>query len=546
MVRSRRHPLIHGASVTGLGTLASRVLGMVREVATAAALGMSVGGVMDAFVLAFRIPNLFRRLFGEGALAVSYLPVVTAELERDRARAWQLVSVGLTWLTVILSVIVVLMEGGLALIWLFWGDVPRVRLVVGLSAVMMPYLLLICLAAQVSATLHALMRFTVPALAPALLNLTCLVALWGVAPYVASGPEAEAYVLAVAVIVSGVLQLVVQWPDLRSTGFRFDYYWSAARDNLYQVARGMVPMLIGLTITQINTLMDSLIAWGLSAPVSGAQQIGWLPGALAYPMQPGAVASIYYGERLYQFPLGLLGLAVATAIFPLLSRHAARGDHQRLGDDLTLGCRLVLLFGLPSSAGLVLLAMPLTELLYQHGQFTADDAVRAARMVALYGSGVWAYCASPVVVRGFYALGDRVTPVKIGAAVVGMNFALNLILVWPMAEGGLAAATALTAGIQVVLLLLVFSQRKSHLGWSSLAVTALRTAIATTAMSAAGYLTLHAIPATHRLNNELIRVLVPLAVSLAVYFGVYALIGREELRTLWAAEEEGSGIRNRE
>ncbi len=510
--------------------------------AMAALLGMSHGGVMDAFVLAFRIPNLLRRLFGEGAMAVSYLPVVTAELERDRSRAWQVVSVCLVWLSVVLALVVVVMEGALGAVWILWGDVPRVRLVTGLSAVMMPYLLLVCLAAQISATLHALMRFTVPALAPALLNVCWLAAVWGVAPYFGANREMQAYVVAVAVTVSGVCQLGVLWPALRRAGFRFDYRWSAARGALGQVVRGMAPMVLGLTITQINTLMDSLIAWGLSAPTSGIQRIAWLPGDVAYPMRQGAVASIYYGERMYQFPLGLLGLAVATAIFPLLSRHAARGDRQRLGSDLTLGCRLVLFLAVPAGAGLMLLAAPLTDLLFRHGQFTAEDAARAARMIMLYGSGVWAFCALPVVVRGFYALGDRVTPMKIGAAVVAMNFAMNILLVWRLAEGGLAVSTSVASGVQVVLLLAVFSRRESRVGWSELAATALRAAAATTAMSVAGYFVLEAVPATGGLSVKLARVLVPLAAAVAVYFATFALIGRSEFRTLLRPEDRAASL----
>lgn len=531
-----RHPLIRGASVTSLGTLASRLLGMVRDMATAALFGMSSGGVMDAFVLAFRIPNLFRRLLGEGALAVSYLPVVAAELEHDRRQAWRLVSVGLAWLSVLLMLIVVVMEAGLAAFWVLGDGTPETRLVLGLSAVMMPYLLFMCLAAQVSATLHALTRFSVAALAPTLLNVCWLAAVWGVAPWFAPDQVAQVYVLAVGVTIGGVLQLAAPWWDLRRAGFQFDYCWSAARAAVFQIVRNLLPMLLGLAITQINTILDSLIAWTLSAPLDGSATIPWLPGSVPYPMRTGAVASIYYGERLYQFPLGLLGLAVATAIFPLLSRHAARGDHARLGEDLTLGCRLVLLLGAPASIGLMLLATPLTELLFHHGKFTADDAVRAARMIALYGSGVWAYCALPVIVRGYYALGDRITPVKTGATAVALNLVLNLILVWPLAEGGLAVATSLAAGVQTLLLLAYFSRRRSHLDWPALARTVLRTAVATAAMAVAGYLTLQAIPQVNRLAYELARVIVPLVVGVAVYFGVLWAMGRRELAVLWAAE----------
>jgi putative peptidoglycan lipid II flippase len=231
-----------------------------------------------------------------------------------------------------------------------------------------------------------------------------------------------------------------------------------------------------------------------------------------------------------------LGLAVATAIFPLLSRHAARGDREQLGSDLTLGCRLVLFLGVPASAGLMLLAGPIAELLFERGQFTSADTVRAARMIAVYGSGVWAYCALPVVIRGFYALGDRTTPMKIGAMVVLCNLAMNLLLVWPLAEAGLALATSLTASLQVLLLMAVFSRRKSHLGWRAMAATAARTTAATGLMMAAGLTSLTLLPSSEGLVSELARVVLPSAVSVLVYFAVIASVGGTELKMLRGME----------
>ncbi|MCP4516437.1 MAG: hypothetical protein GY824_14565, partial [Delftia sp.] len=218
---------------------------------------------------------------------------------------------------------------------------------------MMPYMLFICLAAQVAATLHACSRFGVPALVPTVLNVCWLVAALLIAPRFAPDREAQAYVVAFSVLIAGVLQLGVQLPLLRRLGFRFDYNWPASRDAVRKVVLAMGPMVLGLMITQINTLLDSLIAWGLAQAPEGPSHIAWL-GGVAYPMQQGAAASVYYGERLYQFPLGLLGIAVATSIFPLLSRHAARGDRRQLGADLTLGLRLVLFLGIPASLGLIM------------------------------------------------------------------------------------------------------------------------------------------------------------------------------------------------
>jgi len=537
MTGSSRHPLITGAGITGLGTLVSRVLGMLRDMATAALLGLSGGGVMDAFVIAFRIPNLFRRLFGEGALAASYLPVISAQLVHDRRAAWKLASTGFFWLTVFLSGLVALITVLCLLGWLVWGDSPRVTLLLGLVAAMTPYLLFTCLSAQVAATLHALGHFSTPALAPALLNVCWLFGALVVAPYF-SDQEVQAYVLAASISLSGVIQVGVQLPVLRRLGFRFDYDWSAARAGLAEILRAMAPMLLGLAVTQLNTLADSLIAWGLSSVPGGPPTIDWLGGAVAYPMRQGAAAAIYYGERLYHFPLGILGLAVATAIFPLLSRHAAQGDRPKLGADLTLGLRLVVLLGVPASAGLIVLARPLATVLFEHGEFTPDDTSRAARMIACYGGGVWAYCALPVVIRGFYALGDRATPVRVGAAVVGLNLALNLALVWPLAEAGLAVATSLSAAAQVVLLITVFSRAKSPLGWRALAATTARTLPAAALLAAVGWATLAWLPEKPWLASELVRLFAPMAASTAVFFAAYRLLGGRDLRVLLAGREE--------
>jgi putative peptidoglycan lipid II flippase len=527
-----RHPLIGGAAITGLGTLASRLLGMVRDMATAAVLGMSAGGVMDAFVVAFRVPNLLRRLFGEGALAASYLPVLSAHLERDRQAAWQLASVTLTWVSMLLIAIVAAAEAACWIAWHEWGRLAEVRLLVGLTVVMLPYVIFVCLAAQLAATLHALGHFAVPALVPTLLNLSWLFGLWVVAPYFSPDKQAQVYVLAGAVLFAGPLQVLVQLFALRRLGFRYQYDWPGAKDGLRTIAVAMGPTLVGLTITQINTMADSLIGWGLATGPNGPEHIEWLPGATRYPMRHGAAAAIYYGERLYQFPLGILGVAVATAIFPLLSRHAARGDREKLAEDLTLGLRLVVFLAVPASVGLIVLAEPLARLLFQRGEFTAEDSIRTARMIAWYSVGVWAYCALPVVVRGYYALNDRLTPVKVGLVAVALNLGLDLLLIWPLAEAGLAVATASSACLQLILLVAVFSRGQVSLGWSALGSTILRTVPATCSMGLAAYGVLAMIQPTASLGNQLARVLVPFATAVAVYFAVYLVVGGREARAL--------------
>jgi putative peptidoglycan lipid II flippase len=527
---TQRRQLLSGARVTSLGTLISRVLGMVRDVVTAGLLGMSSGGIMDAFVIAFRVPNLFRRLFGEGALTASYLPVLTARLEEDRAAAWRLASVTLTWLVIVLSGVVIVAEAVCGVLWMLYGDRPGMPLLLGLSAVMLPYMIFICAAAQVAATLHALSSFRVPAMVPIVLNVCWIAAALLIAPRFAGDKEAQAYVLAGCVLVAGVLQVAVQLPALRRHGFRYHYDMAATRDDMRRIVSSMGPMMLGLAVTQINTLADSLIAWALAAP-EPAGPIAWLPGELMYPLTQGAASAIYYGERLYQFPVGILGIAVATAIFPLLSRHAARGDRARLGEDLTLGLRLVVYLALPATVGLVLLSEPITRLLFERGEWTAKDTPRTARMIAGYGLGVWAYCALPVIIRGYYAIGDRVTPVRVGLAMVALNLTLNLTLVWPLGEFGLAVSTAACASVQLIVLTALFSRRSSPLAWKPLGLTLVRTLPSAAVMAAAGYATLTAMP-----PGDLLRVAVTFTVCVTVFFLVSWLLGGREWTMLFGRE----------
>ncbi|HEX7446042.1 MAG TPA: oligosaccharide flippase family protein, partial [Pirellulales bacterium] len=359
-----------------------------------------------------------------------------------------------------------------------------------------------------------------------------LVAIWFVAPRFSDDKPTQAYVLAVSVLVAGVLQLVSQAPILWSLGFRFDYDWPASRAAVRQVVAALVPMVLGLTVTQINTLIDSLLAWSLAAPGDASEPVAWLGGAVHYPLRQGAAAAIYYGERLYQFPLGMLGMTMATVIFPLLSRHAARGQREHLAEDLTLGLRLVLFLGVPAGAGLVLLSDPLARLLFEHGEFTAADATRVARMIACYGVGVWAFCASPVLVRGYYALGEQRLPLRAGAIAMLTNVALNLLLVWPMAEAGLALATSLAAMLQMVLLTSWFSGQFGALGWRELGRTAVVTLAATACLLIAGYAALWFMSYQMAMSGRFARVIAPLVSGSVAFLTAGWLFDAAELKFL--------------
>jgi putative peptidoglycan lipid II flippase len=344
-------------------------------------------------------------------------------------------------------------------------------------------------------------------------------------------------VLALAVLAGGIMQVAVQLPSLRKAGFRFDYDVPAAMDNLRHIIRLFLPMVVGLAVTQINTFSDGLIAWIFEAQSGRSETISWL-GGIAYPMKQGAAAALYYGERMYEFPLGIVGVAVATAIFPLLSRHAARGDRKQLGADLTLGLRMVLSLGVPAGVGLVVLAQPLAHLLFERGNFTADDTARAASTTVWFALSVWAYCAAPVVVRAFYALDDSITPVRVGVWMVVLDLTLGLTLIWPMAEAGLAFSTAVSAVVQLFLLMWVFSRKYAALDWKALIAASLRTIAASALMAAVCCVALSWLPADSRSLVKLLRVGVPVAAGSLAYIAAYRLLGGREISMLWTGVEK--------
>jgi putative peptidoglycan lipid II flippase len=253
---------------------------------------------------------------------------------------------------------------------------------------------------------------------------------------------------------------------------------------------------------------------------------------------PGAVSTLTYGERIYQFPLGVFGVALGTVLFPLLARHAARGEFDRVRNDLSLGLRLVIVIGLPASAGLALVPEALTRLLFQHGEFTADHTARTAAVLVPYSAGVWAYCGIPVLYRGFYAVGERRIPVILGLAAVALDLTLNMTLIWPLAERGLAASTAISASIQVICLALLIQKRVGRLDWRRLAVTGGKTLLATAAMSAVCLIALRYVPSGTGSRRAAVALVVPVLLALVTYFTAAYLLGIKELALLFQRDHE--------
>ncbi len=443
-----QHFIGHARTVAGL-TAVSRVSGLVRDAVVSKAFGASP--IWSAFVTAFVLPNLFRRLFGEGALAAAFVPTYAKLCESDPGAARRLASLIAGGLLVALGGVVVLLEG-VGAVLLLTDTVPEAgRLTLTLAMLMLPFMALVCTSAMLGGVLQTHGRFGPPAGAPILLNI-CMVgaaagAHWGLEWSI----EDTAIALAISVLVAGVLQ--VAW-HLRA--MRDVHEWTRdvrpAIDDARGVLRRMLPVIVGMGALQIGTLIDGLIA---GYPVIVGPE---LPGGAPYPLDGASAGVLFFASRLYQFPLGVFGIAIATAVFPALSRAAS--DPSAFGHTLRRGLRTSLFVGLPATLGLLIVAPDLTAVIYEGGAFSSEDSARVVGALRWYALAVWSASLTHVLTRGFYAKEDTVTPMRIGVVCVALNIALSVGLMWtPLGERALALGTGVGACVQAGLLMLLATKR---------------------------------------------------------------------------------------
>lgn len=424
-------------------TLGSRVLGLVRECLFG--YFFSTSQCLSAFRIAFMAPNLARRLFGEGALSSAMIPVLTETIQtHGEESSRRFVGTLLTVLVLVLAGIIVVVEVGIA-VWRAIQD----DLALELAAVLMPYMGLICTVAVASAVLNVRRHFATPAAVPMILNTGIIVSILGGAIAAdLTGTRLMMWVC-VGVLVAGVIQLAATGVALRAVSF-FPIFGGGWRDpQVRAVATLMLPMVLGLSAVQINSLVDYLIAY-LFITVDG-ERIG--PAVLGY------------AQYLYQLPLGVFGIALATAIFPMLSQRAAEGDRAGLAEVLGRGIRLSLFIALPASVGLMFTAGPLVATLFERGAFDTTATQRVAGTLFFYSIGLAAYFLQHIVVRTFYAMHDSRTPARVALAMVAVNFTMNLALVFVLQERGLALATAVCAAVQVVWLSTRLARELPQIDW---------------------------------------------------------------------------------
>ncbi len=442
----------HARTFTAL-TLISRVTGFGRDALLARAFG--AGPLLDAFNFAFQVPNLFRRLFGEGALTASFLPVY-ARLDRDEPEvARRFAGTMLALVSVLLSGITIV--GEVALYALLETDPPS-AFGLRLLMIMLPYMPLVCLVALVGAMLQTHGRFGPTAASPIILNLAIMAAAfvgsgwwedlgWGPA----MGDRAHVERVAWSVMVAGAVQLAWNLWALRAHGIPFRLRLGHDRAHLRDVVMRTLPMLVGLGVFQLNTFVDSLVA-------SWRTMVGPTIMGIEFPLAEGSLTWLTYAQRLYEFPLGVFGVSMATAIFPALARESDRPAE--FIETLRRGLRLSFFVGFPASVGLVIVREPLAAAVYGGGRFSEADVGMVAFLLAMYAPAVWAYALQQLATRAFYALGDSATPVRVSLWMVGLNFALNMVLIWtPLRVGGLALSTAVCAMVQVTVLAMLLRRR---------------------------------------------------------------------------------------
>lgn len=505
-------------TVSGL-TLVSRVFGLARDLVTVRIFADTAIG--SAFAAGFAIPNFFRRLFGEGAISAAFLPAYTRLSDSDPRRADALASITVACVVLATAGATVLLEVGLgAVLLLAPGDEAR-RLSIGLIMAMLPFAPLVCTAAILGGMLQSHGRFGPWAAAPVLLNVCAIVA--GVPYFLLEGADARtfAYLIGAAVVVSGLLQVL--W-SLSALGGRVS--WTRAVGPALGEARAMlrrlVPALIGLGTLQVNALVDTLIAmWPI--------WVGPSVAGIAYPLDDASNSVLFYAQRLYQFPLGVFGVAIATVAFPQLSR--AAGDPVRFAGVLRRGLRLSLFIALPASVGLAgVRTEAVATLLAGGGGFSADGVARASAVVLGYASAVWAYSLMHVLTRAFYALDNTRTPMRVALAAIGLNLVLNLTLVWPLAEAGLAWSTAASAVVQVPALALLLRRKLGRPLLDRAAVfSGVRTLGMSVAVGVAVLSTEAALAPAGTWAGGLLRLAVLVSVGGAVYAGLSAALRAPEL-----------------
>ncbi len=507
---SSHHAFLGHFPIISACTFLSRILGLARDVLWTAYFGATLAS--SAWVTAWTVPNVFRALFGEGAVNSAMVPTFTESLARRTPEETQkLYAVTFTAMLVTLGAITVVIEAALGVAWLACGFEGKNRLLVIYAAAMMPYMPLICIAGYFMAVLNARKHFFAPAFMPAILNIVWIAAILLFRRF----PVEQAVLwIALSTLAAGLVQVLFQVPFARRQGWRPGLDFDFAYPPFRQILLLLAPVLLGSAVIEINVLVNRSLAF------------------YAVPYE-GAPACLFFADRLVQIPMAMVGLAISTAVLPALSLHATMGDTGEFRKTLGAAVRTTMFLVIPAAIGLIALADPMVQVFFQRGKFDAEAAHRTAWVIRLYGLGLWAQSGIFVLLRAFYALKDTKTPVRISIATVALNLALNLSVVWFLGEKGLALSTAVCAMAQFVVLYLLLRKRLARIEGHETLTSALKTLAASLLMGAAAFAAWYYLWPAH--GGTLLRIGALAAIvigSTAIFLGVAAMLEIKEMKRI--------------
>ena len=455
-----RHAYVISA-FTGL----SRLLGLVREICMADVFGTSLA--KSAFDIAFKFPNLFRRLFGEGALSAAFIPILSETLEHEGPEeAKKLAGKVATLLATVLLAITLGTVGVLSVVIRHASLGEKSAAILPLLRIMFPYMFCICLVALCMGILNTKHRFALPAATPILLNVGWIAALYFLCPRFGDTIDQQIYGVAWGILIAGICQLAIQAPALARCGLwpRFSFAWDDPR--IGQILRLMGPATIGMGIHQLNVVVDGILAIWVAT---------WAPAALTY------------AERLVYLPLGIFATALSTVLLPTFSKQAASGDLQNISKTMATSLKGLMLVMIPATAGLIVLAEPIVQLFFERGEFNAESTIVTTRALWFYAPGLIVFSLYKILVPAFYALKDTRTPVRIGIYTVLLNLILNILFIktWPQGyrHAGLACATVIASGVNCLALGLLLTKRISSPGWPDLRYSFIKVTLASIIMA---------------------------------------------------------------
>ncbi|HEY8241134.1 MAG TPA: murein biosynthesis integral membrane protein MurJ [Kiritimatiellia bacterium] len=507
--------VIRSAFKVGGFTLLSRFLGLLRDTVTAAAFGTSAA--MSDFVVAFRLPNMFRAMFGEGALSSAFVPVFMDTRHKEgEAAAWVVARKVISLLGMALVFIVLACIGITFALERWPGLVENAPTVLPLARIMMPYMLFICLAALSQAILNSYHRFSLPAFTPSLLNITWILFVLLICPRLGATMNEQIYGVAWGVFVAGLVQLAAQIPMMIKLGYKPGFELGRDDPRVSRFLRLMGPTALGSSVSQVNFMVNGIIArW--AAP--------WAP------------ATLFFAERLLYFPQGILATALSTVLLPVFSGHAAQDDRGQMRDTLNHALRTLLFVMAPASVGLMVLAGPITQLVFGWGMFDQESVSHTAQVLQFYAPGLFVFGLAKVFVPAFYALQDTRTPFRNGLVSVSINFALNIVFTLTLPRDWKASSLALAAvvseGYNGIALGWKLHRVMGSPGWPSIVRSAARSLVGAVAMGAvvlfAHGALVDVVSGLHEKLAQAVAVLGSIAIGAGFYFAVAALTRSPEM-----------------